>query len=234
MKLYGLFRNVNLQNENYSVVDFYNKLHPNNMLYNLDNYKNILCEEPKTFFDFFYEKDKRMLNENIDVQYRGYIKFKKKLEDLIIKNKPQSDELSTHEQNNISKMNFRLIKAEHEYLEYSKLVLKITRMDEYNKNVLNRLYDEQNILPPDCSDDMILYKDNIIEFYKILLEYDENIIYLKDNKEYVDYIVFEYENDEVIELMNKNLTKINFENKTLFVYENKNKIDKLLINDIIL
>lgn len=135
MKIYGLFKVINKNNTQYNSIDLFNALHPNKKIIDIDLFDN----DPKTFFNFFYEDNPAILKADIDIQYIEYNKFKKELEMMV-----NRKTISQYERDITAKMLQRVITAENKFTKYVKEVEKQDKIEDDNQKIIDLLYDSQS------------------------------------------------------------------------------------------
>lgn len=224
MKLYGLFKVIN-KNKKDLKIDLYNLLHANKKLNDI----SLFDIEPKTYLNFFYEDNPVILKAGTDIQYVEYIKFKKELEGMISKQHVSQYERDMINkmllkviiaENKFIKYKNEVSKINELENENDKIINDLENsQSKFAKNIdkyLELYYnyaDLENDIPEDLKllfdidqieigkyEDTIMYRNSIISFYRTGVKYNKEKIILDNDR--VEYVVFEPESNESIELFN--------------------------------
>ena len=152
MKIYGLFKVINKNNTQYNSSKLFNALHPDKKIIDTDLFDN----DPKTFFNFFYEDNPAILKADIDIQYIEYNKFKKELEMMVNRRT-----ISQYERDITAKMLQKVITAENKFTKYVKEVEKQEKMEDDNQKIIDSLYDSQSKFAKNIKKFLDMYIDFI-------------------------------------------------------------------------
>lgn len=229
MKIFGLFKVIDKNKNSEISFELFNLLHPDKQLNDLSS----IDLEPKTFFNFFYEDNPVFLKAGVNIQYMEYCKFKKELEQLTSKKSFSEYDyemiskmilkMVTAENRFIE---YKEKEAELEKMEsYNQLIIDelYSSQLDHGKNVqkyldiyyncnefkiaipenLKLLFDNEHVRV-DKYKESIMYPDDIISFYRTNVKYTNDKIILDNNDgNRIEYIVFEAEMSEVIDIKPK-------------------------------